>query len=343
MKLIGAFFISVVLSTGSMILVGLLMTDRTGRFLHDHPIIFGFFLVTGFAGFLVLFFLLLTRGKIRYLEQITRTLGVISEGDLSARIPVLTGDELGMTAQAVNEMAHKLSTAIEEERRLEKAKNDLIVNVSHDLRTPLTSVMGYLGLIEDMPKDDPRLKEYAGIAHTKCKGLSALIDGLFEYTRLTDAQMVPRRAPINIGELLEQVVLGFIPALNDAGMEYRLRFTDERCMVDADPTLTMRVFNNLVQNAITHGVEGKAVDIELGRKEGQVWVRVVSYGKTIPAEELPHVFEKFYQADRSSAAGSRGAGLGLAIAKRIVEMHGGSIGVGSTAKKTVFEVMLPLA
>lgn len=343
-KMVLAFFLSVGFAVAGMLVVGgiLIVTSFIpgfSVFFQEYLWVIGPVLALLFAVLIIAFFLMLIHDKVKYLEEITKALGTIAEGDLSVRIPMRDADELGEMAQAVNDMARKLAQAMDEERRMEKAKNDLIVNISHDLRTPLTSVLGYLELIAEMPRDDAENREkYVKIAHIKCKSLNALIEGLFEYTKVTDAQMVLHKDPISMGELLEQVVMGFIPELGENGMEYRLRFTDEKCTVDADAALLIRVFNNLIHNAIVHGGEGKYVDIELRKEARHALVRVVNYGQAIPEAELPHIFEKFYRADR----GNKGTGLGLGIAKRIVEMHDGDIGVGSTANKTVFEVRLPL-
>ena len=346
-KLVLAFFLSVGFAVaGMLVLAGVLIVASFvpgfADFFHAYLWLFGPLLILLFAVLIIAFFMMLIQDRVKYLEEITRALGVIAEGDLSVRIPVRDADELGEMAQAVNDMAHKLEEAINEERRMEKDKHELIVNISHDLRTPLTSVLGYLDLIADMPPEDAENREkYVKIAHDKCKSLSELIDGLFEYTKVNDPQIVLHREPISMGELLEQVVMGFIPELNENGMEYRLRFTDEKCTVDADAALLMRVFNNIIHNAIVHGGDGKYVDIELRREAKHALIRIINYGRGIPETELSHIFEKFYRADRSSA--SSGTGLGLGIAKRIVEMHGGAIGVGSTARMTVFEIRLPLA
>jgi len=347
-KLVLAFFLSVGFAVaGMLVLAGVLVmasfVPGFADFFHTYLWLFAPLLIILFALLIIAFFMMLIQDRVKYLEEITRAVGIIAEGDLSVRIPVRDADELGEMAQAVNDMGHKLETAINEERRMEKAKHDLIVNISHDLRTPLTSVLGYLDLIADMPaKDAANREKYVRIARDKCKSLSELIDGLFEYTKVNDPQMVLHRAPISMGELLEQVVMGFIPELNEKGMEYRLRFTDEKCAVDADAALLIRVFNNIIHNAIVHGGDGRYVDIELRREPRYALVRVINYGRGIPEEQLPYIFEKFYQADRSGAEANTGTGLGLGIAKRIVEMHGGTIGVGSTSVKTVFEVRLPL-
>ncbi len=310
-------------------------------FFYKHLIAFTLLFFAIFVVLVIIFFLLLIRNSVKYLEDITKTLESISDDNLDINIPVKTSDELGIMAETVNNMAYKLKTAIEEERRLEKTKNDLITNISHDLRTPLTSTLGYLELINNTKLDDKKsLQKYINIAYTKCKDLKILIDDLFEYSKLNNAEIVIDKTKISVGELLEQVIIGFIPALNEAGMEYRLFFSDEKLVINADPLLLTRVFNNLITNAISYGKEGKYLDVELIEANNDAVIRIINYGKTIPEVDLPNIFKRFYQVNKSRSGINGNSGLGLAIVKRIIEMHNGSIRASSQDNKTVFEVRL---
>ena len=310
-------------------------------FFYKHIITFSLTFFITFTILTIIFFILLVGNKIKYLEEITKTLEIISNGNLDINIPVKTSDELGRMAETVNDMAYKLKMTMEEERRLEKTKNDLITNISHDLRTPLTSTLGYLELITNMKmEDEASLYRYISIAYNKCKDLKILIDDLFEYSKLNNVEMIINKKRISIGELLEQVIIGFIPTLKEAEMEYRLFFNDEKLIVNADPILLTRVFNNLITNAVNYGREGKYVDVELQRENSEAVTRIISYGRTIPEVDLPYIFEKFYQVDKSRSEINGSSGLGLAIVKRIVEMHNGSISVKSSDNRTVFEIRL---
>lgn len=303
------------------------------------------FVMTFFIVFVVLtvmFFLLIIRNNLIYLEEITTTLGTISDGNLDIHIPVKTRDEFGKMAQTVNMMARKLKSAIEEERRVEKSKNDLITNIAHDLRTPLTSTLGYLELINDMKLNESNISEYINIAHVKCKDLKVLIDNLFEYSKLHNTKMKLNKTMVSLGELIEQVIIGFIPVLKEAGMEYRLFFTDEKLISYADPILLTRVFDNLINNAINYGREGKYLDIKLKKENDVGVIQVINYGSTIPDDDLPYVFDRFYRGTRRNPAKRNSSGLGLAIVKLIIDMHEGKIEVKSNNDRTVFEVMLKL-
>jgi len=305
-------------------------------FQHFIPFVILFFIIFSFL--LIVFFLLLVRNKILYIEEITKTLDKISEGNLAIDIPVRTTDELGKMAKTVNNMACKLKLSIEEERRLEKTKNDLITNMSHDLRTPLTSTLGYLELITQMDyKDEEKLRQYSNIAYQQCKDLKNLIDGLFEYSKLSNSELKINKTSISLGEFLEQVVLTFMPALSEAEMEYRLFFINEKIIIEADTVLLARVFDNLISNAIKYGREGKFLDIRLDKENDEAVVQIINYGNSISDTDLPYVFEKFYRADKARSGHNEGSGLGLAIVKSIMEMHKGTIGTSRSDNKTVFE------
>jgi signal transduction histidine kinase len=262
---------------------------------------------------------------------------------LDTRIPVKGSDELSQLADTINDMSGRLKLLIEEEKQWEKAKNDIVTNLSHDLRTPLTSILGYMDLIgQNKYKDEEDLQHYSGIVYSKCKSLKTLVDDLFDYSKLNSAGLKLNRIRLNLAELLEQVVLGFIPILNENGINYRLLFQAEKVNVNGDPVLLARLFDNLVNNAVNHGKEGKRLDIELQKADGNAVIKIINFGSPILEEELPLIFERFYQSDKSRSRNEEGSGLGLAIVKSIVNLHGGTVGAQSQNGKTVFEVLLPL-
>lgn len=305
--------------------------------------IIGVFLVSlvVFVVIMNVYFYLLTRNSMEYFESINKTLEQISNGELKINIPINRSDELGTLASNINSMAFKLDTLIEEEKSWEKVKNDLITNVSHDLRTPLTSILGYLDLISNTKyEDEEKLRYYSGIAYSKCTELKLLIDDLFEYSKLNNNDMKVSKIDINLTELLEQVVVGFMPLLNENEMEYRLFFSKEKIFVNADPALIARLFNNLINNAINYGKEGKYLDVELKKVDNSAVVKVINYGKPIPDEDLPYLFDKFYRVEKSRSKNNGGSGLGLAIVKSIADKHGGTISASCYDNKIVFEVKL---
>lgn len=296
----------------------------------------------GLVTFLICFYIL-SQPTIRYIEQISATLQKIAQGDFDQRLPVRSDDELGRLAAHVNLMTEQLKHSIEEERRAEQAKQELITSVSHDLRTPLTSIMGYLTLIEeDRYRDEVELRHYTNISLVKARRLKRLIDDLFEYTRVSSGGLKLERTPLDIGRLLEQLAEEQVPMLQEAGMEYRLYPSDERLMVFADGNQLARLFENLITNAIRYGREGRYVDLHWWRDGDEAVVEVVNYGEPIPAADLPRIFERFYRIEKSRSEETGGTGLGLAIAKNIAELHGGRISARSSDTRTVFEIRLPI-
>ncbi len=302
------------------------------------PLIIGF----GIALFIIFFFILTGRITL-YLEEISQAVSQISRGNWSVQIPKRYNDELGELAENINTMSTQLAESREEERRAEQAKTELITSVSHDLRTPLTSILGYLDLIaESDPADSGEWQRYAGVARGKAQRLQRLIDGLFEYTRLAYGDLEINCRAISLDSLLRQLAEEFVPVLQQAKMEQSLHLPAGRVTVLADGDLLVRVFDNLYSNAIRYGQDAGQLNVSLQELDGQAVVQVENFGAPIPAEDLPHIFERLYRADKARSAGVGGAGLGLAIAKQIVELHQGSISARSDASSTVFAVCLPL-
>ncbi|MFX3635658.1 MAG: sensor histidine kinase [Candidatus Pristimantibacillus sp.] len=348
-KLIFAFFASIVVSLLVFILlhfsvVVLAATPIIGDLLHglvrtmgSLPVIIAIY----FLLFLVVFFLM-SNQIIRYLREITFGLQQIANGNLNYEIAVKSSDELGEVAYNINQMGHKLSTLIEEERKAEKTKNDLITGVSHDLRTPLTSILGFLELIEnDRYKDEVELRYYIGIAYEKSLSLKKLIDDLFEFTRVNNG-MPLEKIELDLNGFIRQLLEEFVPNLEAAGMKSRVYSDNTSLKIMADGDRLVRAFENLIMNAIQYGQEGRFVDVRLRQENGYAVAEVVNFGEQIPEKYLPYLFERFYRGDQSRSQQNGGTGLGLSIAKSIVELHDGTIAVKSRRGETVFETRFPL-
>jgi signal transduction histidine kinase len=269
----------------------------------------------------------------------------VSLGRLEIEVPTRAQqDELGELGTNINRMIARLRVALAEERRAAQAKSDLITSVSHDLRTPLTSILGYLDLLTASTSDLPdTARQHAEIALQKSRQLSSLVDDLFEFTKVSDPAFTIRPAPIDLGALVAQLVEEYLPVLEANEMTCRIHASPTGLSVLADGDLLVRAFENLLSNAVRYGRAGRLVNIRLSNANGQVLAAVVNYGDPIPPDALPRLFDRFFRADASRSRQSGGAGLGLATAKRIVELHGGSIRVSSDAAETVFEVALPAA
>lgn len=305
----------------------------------------GFFVVIFLATAILflLFFFLMTREIISGFEQIGNSLEAIAAGNLEHRVPPLGRDELGQLAENVNRMAERLHQSITRERLARQAKDELVTSVSHDLHYPLTSILGYLDLIEsDRYRDEVELRHYTQIVYSKALRLQKMIEDLFEYTRLSSGGIQLNLHLLDLGELLEQLVVEMQPLLEQAGVDCRTFPPAGRVLVRGDGDQLVRVFENLLANAARYGREGKYMDLAWREEGDRAVVEVINYGPPIPAGELPHIFERFYRVEKSRAEFSGGTGLGLAIAKNIVELHGGRIAAFSDPRRTLFEVRLPL-
>lgn len=298
---------------------------------------------TALALFLIIFFLL-TRRSIQRINRIIAGVKEMEKGKLETRIDVHSADEIGNLAAAINHMADQLKGSIDEERRSEQAKRDLITSVSHDLRTPLTSIIGFQGLLMDRSHhSNQELERFAAIAHKKALRLQSLIDELFEYTKVSYSGYQLNRQSINLNELVGQIVEELYPVFEQACMECRLAMPDERIALWADGELLHRLLENLLNNAVKYGAEGVYVDVTLRMVAAQAELTVTNYGPAIPTEDLPHIFQRFYRVEQSRSRQTGGTGLGLAIAANIVQMHGGDIAVASGTAGTSFRVRLPMA
>ncbi|WP_102713550.1 sensor histidine kinase [Paenibacillus castaneae] len=293
----------------------------------------------------ILFFSWMQWRLFGYFNKMNKTVKDMAEGrlHLDHKMEVRSSNPFGDMAGNVNRLAGRLHLALEEERRAEQTKNELITNVSHDLRTPLTSVLGYLGLIEqDRYRDEVELRHYVQIAYDKSQRLNVLINDLFEYTKMRNDTNALKQTNFNIVEMLGQLLVQYHLPLQDAGMQSKLVARETLITVQGDAAKLVRVFENLIANAMAYGREGKRVVLAVNKEGNEVVVEVINYGEPIPAIDLPHIFDRFYRVDRSRTQWTGGSGLGLAISKSIVEMHGGTISVSSDQNETSFRVSLPI-
>ncbi|WP_178022404.1 cell wall metabolism sensor histidine kinase WalK [uncultured Paenibacillus sp.] len=279
------------------------------------------------------------RQEKRYLELLIEEVHKIEAGSVR-KIPVENVGQLGQLATDINRMVDRLVTSIEDERRAEQTKNELITNVSHDLRTPLTSITGYLGLIEeDRYRDEVELRYYVSMAYEESLRLKQLLQDLFEYTRMQNKEMKLQITRINLAEMLHQMAAHFGWQLQENGMECRL-YLQGPLYVQADGDKLRRVYENLMTNAIRYGHEGKYLDIRGWQEGEEIVTEVVNYGDPIPTADLPHLFDRFYRVEKSRASQTGGSGIGLAIAKHIVDLHHGAISADSNEYRTAFTVRL---
>lgn len=223
----------------------------------------------------------------------------------------------------------------------EQKKNDLIVYLAHDLKTPLTSMIGYLSLldeIDDMP--DKSKEKYIKVALEKSYRLEDLINELFDITRFNSEKIILEKEEVNLKLMLEQIIDDFYPILKEHEKEINL-LVEENITLEADPDKLARVFGNLIKNAINYSTDN-LITINLKKEDNFALIITSNKGKKISEEKLKKIFDKFYRVDTSRTTKTGGSGLGLAIAKEIVELHNGTITATSDEEETKFYVRLPI-
>lgn len=293
--------------------------------------------------FFILYFLLLTRRFATYLEEITKGIKRLATGEFDTRIEVRQSNELTEIAKNFNMMAGDLNRIVEEERKSENARNELITSIAHDLRTPLTSVIGYLELAAEKDLPNETKSHYISVAYRKAKRMQSLIEDLFSYTQYGSGQLQMNLARIDAVKMMEQLLEEFYPNIQDCHLELEVEKITDSAMVDADGLLLARALANLLGNAIKYGKDGKNLKVRMETQQKDVILRITNFGEVIPEKDLENIFRRFYRVDAARTEAYGGAGLGLAIAKNIIELHSGTIGVKSDLDGTEFTVRLPLA
>ena len=221
-------------------------------------------------------------------------------------------------------------------------KNDLIMYLAHDLKTPLASVIGYLNLLCDERQISEDLRQkYLSISLNKAERLEDLINEFFEVARFNLSNITLQYSRINLTRLLEQLIYEFQPMLKEKNLNCNLDIKED-LLFSCDADKIQRVLDNLLRNAVIYSFENSDIDITAARQDNKIEIRFVNLGATIPKDKLDRIFEQFYRLDSARSTKTGGAGLGLAIAKQIVELHGGTITANSEQDRVEFEVSLPV-
>ncbi len=235
------------------------------------------------------------------------------------------------------ELARRSLTAAQAEQR----KNDLVMYLAHDMRTPMTSVIGYLSLLQEAPDLPAKQRaKYVGISLEKACRLEKMMNEFFEITRYNLQQITISPEPIDLYYLLVQLMDELSPLLSARG-NWAVLQADENLTVDGDPDKLARVFNNVMKNAASYSFPNTEIMLRAEERDGQVVLVFQNQGKTIPEYKLEAIFEKFYRMDESRTSNTGGTGLGLAIAKEIVALHGGTIKADSREDTVTFTITLP--
>jgi len=279
-----------------------------------------------------------------YLTWFTRYFDEIAAGveSLASESPgkITMSPELYYMEEKLTQVKERLETRAREAKDAERRKNDLVVYLAHDIKTPLTSVMGYLSLLDETPDMPGEQREkYIRIALEKACRLEALIGEFFEITRDNLQSLPLKKEPIDLSYMLAQMADEAYPALSATGKTVEVGLPED-LTVYGDPDKLARVFNNILKNAVSYGEPKSVIEITAAHQTGGVAIRISSAGE-IPKDKLDAIFEKFTRLDAARSTGTGGAGLGLAIARDIVALHGGEIKAESGGGRTVFTVTLP--
>ncbi|MER0466421.1 HAMP domain-containing sensor histidine kinase [Bacillus cabrialesii subsp. cabrialesii] len=329
-KLLGAIAISFLISLGMMTLIILSNVYlQKMNYLKEFSLGSSYFMIllqfsAAILTFIAVFFIM-ARKKILYLKLITESVHHIANGKLGLTIRIESRDELTQLAQNINEMSKELEKKFEHERQLERSKSELISNVSHDLRTPLTSIIGYLDLLKKGQYDSKaQFQEYLETIDSKSQRLKYLIDELFEYTHLSSPDVKLTCKEADLSGLLEQIIGEYIPIFEKEQLSVQKSISEDNIPVLMDIDKMVRVYDNLFMNAIKYSKKPSELFISLEIIGDKAILKVSNKVEGFPVENINKLFERFFRGNKARTD-QQGSGLGLAISKRIVELHNGNI------------------
>ncbi|MDD2497794.1 MAG: HAMP domain-containing sensor histidine kinase [Desulfitobacteriaceae bacterium] len=289
--------------------------------------------------FLVILFRFSISWFTKYFDEISAGMDKLTE---ESDDEIILSSELDFMESKLNQIKNKLEKQKKAALDAEQRKNDLVVYLAHDIKTPLTSVIGYLSLLDEAPDMPTEQKaKYVGITLEKAYRLEQLINEFFEITRFNLQTIVLNKEKINLLFMLQQMADEFYPMLTPQGKQMSVNVPDGLTLWgDADKLA--RVFNNILKNALAYSYEDSVIDIFAQQQDKNIMITFTNQGDLIPPQRLDTIFEKFYRLDTARSTNTGGAGLGLAIAKEIVNAHDGTISVESNKENTTFTVKLPL-
>lgn len=302
-----------------------------------------FIILMGIADLIVLYWRLIRRYHQMQLRHVILELHYIADGHFDHRIPFAVRTDLQRVIDSINSLVDSTVNSINEEKAIEQSKDELITNVSHDIRTPLTSIIGYLGLLKSGNVSQEDQQKYINIAFTKAEQMKSLANDLLEYTTLKSNNTKLNLVSLPIYSMLEQVEAGFELEAEKKGITFEIASRPKDLTIKADPGKLVRVYNNLINNAFKYGTGATKIKLIANLINKQtVELRVENNGAKIPKASLKKIFERFYRVETSRNTKTGGTGLGLSITKSIVDLHHGTIRCVSDDNWTSFIIRLPL-
>lgn len=293
---------------------------------------------------LILFIFLIYFGfrkKIKYIEYISSSIDEISKGNLNYELEMKGEDELSIVANQINLMEKSILNMIEKERQNEKMQRELITNISHDLKTPLTIILGYLDIIRTKAyKSKDEEEKYIETTYEKALLLQKMVLKLFELVKLSDKEIILNKSGVNINKLLRQVITDYAPIADGKNINIEYKNSQSTIILNVDLDKICRVFNNLLSNAIKYSEENENIIVTLEEDSAGAIISFRNKCRNINEEDLDKLFIRFYRGDKARNSSVEGSGIGLSIVKRIIDLHNSNIWVEQHDDEILFILRL---
>lgn len=303
----------------------IMIKNLDGEVLYSYEVTYIIAVITSLVVFIIMIYLGIKR-KVKYIEYISSSLEEISRGNLKYTIKENGEDELAMVASNINEMKKSLIGIIEKEKENDKKQRELITNISHDLKTPLTIILGYLDIIKTKKyKSDEEKERYIEVTYEKAVGLQQMILKLFDLVKLADKETVLDRRKVNINRLLRQVILEYFPIAEGKNIIIEYNAPEDTIILEVDLDKMCIVFDNLISNAVKYSKENEKVIVTLEHDDAGVLIHFKNKCINVNKDDLSNLFNRFYRGDKARNSSIEGSGIGLSIAKRIIELHNSNI------------------
>ncbi|MEC0171464.1 HAMP domain-containing sensor histidine kinase [Paenibacillus graminis] len=306
--------------------------------------IFPYFITPFFMVVFIITFLALTRRIVKDLITLERGLQIITEGDLNYRVSVHRQDELGRVAFNINRMTERLQQQIIKEREIEKSKMEMITGISHDLRTPLTSIIGYIELLRtESFQDKEEYSRFVQNTYNKAIHLKKLLDDLFEHTQLSSVDSRLNIRNIDLFQLLDQLLFEFEPIAQESGIRIVKDLGNTPVVIPIDSDKIARAIDNLLMNALKYSLKPGMIGIRMRTDSDHLTIEIENKGIPLTPDQEKRLFDRFYKVDhsRSSEGIQAGTGLGLSIARNIAELHRGILTLNHAQDVFLFRLSLP--